>query len=309
MPIKRVVFIILVAVFVSTNVHAQVEDSAQFIHLVQRTKPAPEEVFLKFREAGMDPADHPLTAEETKKVEYAFSILPPVFKKILQQHLHSISFMDRMPNTALTSPIPTNDSSKMFNIVFRAEILHQTISQWATWKENTCYIQDTSGKYEVSIDAGDLDAFVYVLLHEATHVADAVLTITPHSEEADPLVVPTAFTKQIWKTRNKPVANIIAPILDSTRFRNGKPIAIAKAPEVYQALGKTPFVSLYSTAAWFEDLAELLAIYHLTEKLDQPFKVSVKKNGSQVATYEPGQNKKVRKRYRHLEVFYDNQAW
>jgi hypothetical protein len=47
-------------------------------------------------------------------------------------------------------------------------------------------------------------------------------------------------------------------------FRSGKPIAISNAADVYKVLLKTPFVSLYSTASWYEDLAEALTISHPT---------------------------------------------
>jgi len=90
-----------------------------------------------------------------------------------------------MPNTALTSPVETNDSVKMFNITFRAEILKQTISEWTTWKENTCYIKSQNNEYQIMIDAANLDAIVYVLLHESTHVVDAALNINPHLDEKD----------------------------------------------------------------------------------------------------------------------------
>lgn len=69
-------------------------------------------------------------------------------EKVLKDHLHSISFMDNMPNTALTSPVETAGVEKMFNITFRAAILNESISEWATWKENTCYVKSESNDYE-----------------------------------------------------------------------------------------------------------------------------------------------------------------
>lgn len=54
----------------------------------------------------------------------------------------------------------------------------------------------------------------------------------------------------------------------TTRFRSGKPVLISSAPKVYEALKETPFASLYSMASWHEDLAEMLTIYHLTQKMN-----------------------------------------
>ncbi len=289
---------------ISINIQAQQNNASQMNELTERTQHAPESVFKKFRDAGMNPVTHELTENEKEKLNNAFSILPPLHQKILKKHLHSISFMDNMPNTALTSPVETKDSIQMFNITFRAEILNQTISEWTSWKENTCYIKSTNNEYQIAIDAGNLDAIVYVLLHESTHVVDAVLNINPHLDEKDLWVESTAFSQNVWDEFNKPSKNILNPLLETVLFRSGKPIDASYAPDVYKSLQKTPFVSLYSTASWFEDLAETLTIYHLTKKMNQPYKVNVMKNGVLITVYEPAKNKRAEKRNNQMEMFY-----
>ena len=47
-----------------------------------------------------------------------------------------------------------------------------------------------------------------------------------------------------------------------------------------------PFASLYAMASWFEDLAEPVTIYHLTQKMNQPFRVVVRKNNLEVIRFE-----------------------
>ncbi len=247
----------------------------------QRIQIAPESVFKSFREAGMKPVNHPLTPTEKDKVSYAFTLLPPLHQRILKQHLQSISFMDNMPNTALTSPVDTAGATKMFNITFRASLFDENISQWATWKENTC-----------------------VLLHEATHIIDVVTNITPHQTEAKAAMQPTAFTKDIWRLMNVPAEPYIDSLLEQTRFRSGKPVPISLAPGVYSRLSKTPFPSLYAMAAWSEDIAELATIYHLTTKLKQPFYIVVTQNNMELARFEPMKNALVRQRLDQLSIFY-----
>ena len=274
--------------------------------LSDRIQISPESVFSKFRSAGMKPVNHVLTNPEKEKVEKAFSVLPPLYQDILKEHLHSISFMDNMPNTALTSPVETTDSKEKFNITFRAEILYETISEWATWKENTGYLKtNDSEDYHISVEAGEMDAIIYVLLHEATHVVDAVLKITPHPENNEALIQPTQFTRNIWDAINMPVQEFIIPLLETTRFRSGKPISISQAAEVYKALLHTPFVSLYGMASWHEDLAEIATIYHLVEKLHQTFRISVKKNDKEIYRYEPLKNELVIKRLPQMANFYE----
>lgn len=286
------------------NINAQQVKDPKISRLTERTQPAPETVFKKFRDAGMDPAEHKLTDIEKQKLNNAFTVLPPLHQKILKKHLHSISFMDNMPNTALTSTVKTSDSVKMYNITFRAEIFNQTISEWATLKENICYEKSADSQYQVMIEAGNLDAIIYVLLHETAHVLDGVLNLSPHLDEKDAWEGSKAFTQNVWDKYNKPSENVINPLLETVLFRSGKPIPISYAPEVYKAIQKTPFVSLYSTASWYEDLAEALTIYHLTEKMKQPYKVIVLKNGVQEVLYEPRKNKSVKKRQNYLQLFY-----
>lgn len=293
-------FTIVLSLFLAIPLYAQVSNP----DLAKRVLIAPENVFKMFREAEMNPVNHELTEVERAKVEKAFAIMPPLYQKILKGHLHSISFMDNMPNTALTSPVESSDSTKLFNITFRAGILNETISEWATQKEYTCYDRSANPDFEIKIEAGELDALQYVLLHEATHVVDAVLNITPHPEERGALVEPTAYTKNIWYKMNVPTEPFIDSLLEKTRFRSGKTVPIALAPDVYKALRKTPFASLYGMASWFEDLAELVTIYHLTHKMKQPFLVTVKKKDLEVGRFEPMKNKRVKKRLGQLKFFY-----
>ncbi|TLV00400.1 hypothetical protein [Dyadobacter luticola] len=256
-----------------------------------------------FRKAGMQPANHELASAQKEKVRNAFSLLPPLHQRVLKQHLQSISFMDNMPNTALTSLLDTVGEKKMFNITFRAGLLNETISEWATWKENTCF-KPAEG-YRLRVEAGNMDALVYVLLHEATHVVDAVTEVTPHFGEKDSVVAPTPFTKGIWRKPNVPADAYLDSLLEKTRFRSGQPLPLSLAPEVYQKLAKTPFPSLYGMAAWSEDVAELVSIYHMTSKLKQPFYVVVTKDNAEVARFEPMENELAKRRLEQLAAFYN----
>jgi len=294
----------LLMLFLSLQARAQQPGSIQQNEAADRVQIAPESVFKMFREAGMQPANYALTKAQEAKVRHAFSVLPPLHQRILAKHLKSISFMDNMPNTALTSLLDSAGGVKAFNITFRAGLLDETISQWATWKENSCFKAADSAGYRVRVEAGQLDALIYVLMHEATHVVDVVTGITPHFTRKDEIVKPTAFTQGIWRTATLPENRHIDSLLEKTRFRSGQPLAIQLAPQVYKKLSETPFPSLYGMAAWSEDIAELTTIYHLTKKLNQPFHVVVTKGDVELARFEPMKNALVRRRLKHLGIFY-----
>ncbi|MCF2489297.1 hypothetical protein [Dyadobacter sp. CY347] len=288
----------------STWISAQKLDSTSKSDPANRVKIAPESVFKMFREAGMQPVNRKLTPAENEKVRNAFALLPPLHQRILKAHLHSISFMDNMPNTALTSPLDSSTGPKMYNITFRASLLNENISEWATWKENSCFTTGADSSYKLRVEGGKMDAIIYVLMHEATHIVDLVTEITPHPDDRNAVVEPTPFTKNIWRKMNLPAEAYMDPLLEQTRFRSGKPISITQAPEVYAKLSQTPFPSLYAMAAWSEDIAELATIYHLTTKMNQPFQIVVTRNNTELTKFEPMKNTLVRQRLAQVAGFY-----
>ncbi|WP_020596455.1 hypothetical protein [Spirosoma panaciterrae] len=292
--------------FFSSAGWAQKQDSIDTRQLYQRIQIAPESVFSMFRDAGMQPVNRVLTPGQKEKVRHAFERLPPLHQRLLTAHLQSISFMDNMPNTALTSLLDSGNGPNMFNITFRAGLLDETISEWATWKENTCFEPVGNVRYSVRVEGGNLDAILYVLMHEATHIVDAVLNITPHVVEAQSVVKPTRFTRGVWRKMNVPDDTYLDSLLEKTRFRSGKLLSISVAPAVYRKLSQTPYPSLYAMAAWSEDIAELATIYHLTTQLNQPFYVVVTKDQVELARFEPMKNALVNQRLKQLSVFYAN---
>jgi hypothetical protein len=301
---RSIYLTLILSLFAIVKICAQTLNSSVNQDPSKRVSTAPQSVFKMFREAGMNPVNHELTATEKAKVEKAFAVLPPLHNKILMKHLQSISFMDNMPNSALTSPVTGIDSMKMFNITFRANVLNETISEWATWKENTCYDGLANPGYQVKIQAGGLNAFLYLLLHEATHVVDAVMKLTPHPLNKTDSVIATSFTNGIWEKLLIPSKIYTDTLLEKTRFRSGNSVSIKLAPAIYSSLEQMPFVSLYGMASWQEDIAELETIYHLTSKLNQPFYIQVYENNSEIMRFEPMKNSLVQRRLKLLKVFY-----
>ena len=272
----RRILIGVILLLIHNVVNAQRLNYGQKETLIERILKAPESVFKKFQDAGMQPENHPLSKSEQGKVERALSNLPPAYYKLLEHHLHSISFMDNMPNTALTSIIESTGPAKMFNITIRASILNETVSDWATQKENSCFDQEVDPTMKIEIEGGELDAIQYILLHEASHVIDGVLEITPHQRDLNSYADINSFTKGIWSNMNTPIEKYQDYPLKENRFRSGKKTAIIQSCDMYRELKETPFVSLYGTASWFEDFAELMTLFHLTSVMNQPYKVVIR---------------------------------
>jgi len=275
--------------------------------LTQRVERTPDDVIKMFREAGMSPTEHQLTKEEVSIVASAFAVLPPLHQQVLKQHLKSISFLDNMPNTALTSPITDKENVNLYHITFRAGILHQTISDWVTEKERKCFTADPS--ISVTIQAGLLNALTYVLLHEGTHVVDgSIRLISADTIAGKPQMnaFTRDFSKGVWSNINSHSWPFTDSIVVKSIFRpGGHRYLPAEAIQIYSELTHTPFVSLYSTASWHEDLAELVTVYHLTKILRQPFRIQIEKEGKVLQHFEPMRSASVQKRLRLLQQFYD----
>lgn len=275
-----------------------------------RVKETPAAVLKMFTDEGMGtPTTHPLTAVEKRKLASAFASLPPLHRRILAERLRSVSFLDGMPNAALTSTVNPDEPYRLFDFTIRAGVLDETVSRFLTNKERTCF--DTEGSsLSVSIEAGQLDAIFYVLLHEATHIVDSSLRLTPAGRLGDqpPVGTPaTAFTEGIWTALTTFTAGYRDPLLESVKFRAGGGILpLDRAEAVYAALERTPFASLYGSSNWHDDVAELVTWYHLTERLGQPYRIVIRNTGKETFSYEPMKSDFVRHRFDQMNRFYDD---
>ena len=281
--------------------------------LESRIGATPASVLELFKADGFPaPSAHALTESEQDQLRSAIAALPPLHRRILRERLRTLSFLDGMPNTALTSTVNPGEPFRLYDITFNAAILRQNVSEWLTKKERTCF--DAAGsRLSVSIDAGTkLEALVYVLLHEATHVVDGCLQITPAlnpsgrpSGSGKPAA--TAFTEGIWIELSRPVPRYQDPLRESGPFHGkGRAIPVDRAKEVYEALRKTPFVSLYGGRNWLDDLAEYVTVYHLNQVLNQPFRIVVRDGEKPIFEYEPMKSDLVRGRVGQMKRYYEN---
>ncbi|MBB3228159.1 hypothetical protein FHW69_002794 [Luteibacter sp. Sphag1AF] len=275
--------------------------------LESRMGGAPDAIVRQLKDAGLPaPTTHVLSDVEMKKLSAAFAMLPPLHQRVLRDRLHSISFLDGLPNNALTSTVESGAPYKTFDIIIRAGVLNETISEIVTRKERTCF--DAAGSpLNVSINAGNLDAIVYVLTHEASHIVDSSLDITSHEGAEDPAkdVAMTPFTKGIWINRITPIPRYDSPLLAGSRYRShGKALPVAEAQALYASLSKSPFASLYGSSNWHDDFAELVTWYHLTQKLHQPYQIQLRDANKLIYTYEPMKSPLVTSRLCQIQRVY-----
>lgn len=260
--------------------------------LRSRVTPPDDFVIQAYIDSGIpDPKPHKLTDDEWVKVDAALERLPEMYRRALQLHLRSLAFIEVPPGggNALTRDVDPKGTHKQFDITLRAGLLHETLTEFLNGKERGVFEPDGSGT-TVTIEAGDTSALIYVLIHESTHVVDAMLKLSdaPSSE----------FGAGIWVGRRDLAPAYDQSPLNATTFRRGPKTPIGQAQALYQALSRTPFVSLYATAAAPEDLAELVAWQQMATQLRQTLAIVVKDaQGKVVYRHAPLESPLVRRRF------------
>jgi hypothetical protein len=274
--------------------------------LLSRVTPVPVAFFDIMNSEGNHDhlASHTLTPEELAMVRQSLTDLAPLQQRVMLQHLASISFVDGMPNNALT--YPAKGRPGFFNITIRAGALHETVSQLVNHKENACFARENPGS-RVVIDAGQMPALTYVLLHESTHVVDASIGLTLDTAKKRGLDKPIGeFGQDVWVDWKKPVSAYDSATLQVGCYHHGgKDVDISAAPAVYQALAATPFPSLYATASEHEYIAELTAYSALSERFHQPYTITVYLDNVPVYKLEPMKGARVKAQMSKTRIFYE----
>ena len=59
-----------------------------------------------------------------------------------------------------------------------------------------------------------------------------------------------------------------------------------------------------SSVNWAQDIADFVTFYHLTHKLNNPYKIVITFSGQEALTIEPMNSAEVRKRFDSIAMFY-----
>ena len=180
--------------------------------------------------------------------------------------------------------------------VITIDTLKGDMSEWMTYRENTCFDSTGSPKVSVHGDCGRRHTgFLYILLHESTHAVDYIRRITPFVE---PIIrdvglgsglAETEFTSGVWSKYAEPLPAVDFTCQTDAAFYGlggGPLIPIGEAAAVYSRLSESPFVSLYASMNRAEDLVELVTGNHFCTELGEPNIVSLYRNGEMVGSRE-----------------------
>ncbi len=268
--------------------------------------------YLKKLDEKEDYKNYPLKEEEMNIIIDSINKLPELHKKVFKERLLGIYFVDNFLGSGFAEWVLDDNKQVYCFMVFNPKVLKNNISDWITHKENTCFINDNPD-ISIEIDCGTAyNGFLYILLHESTHIVDYVKIITPYVEEAligilGMKIETKEFTQGIWADYSIPEKDYDYNYRKSITFYGfggGPKINISDSGNVYKQLSQTPFVSIYGSKSWAEDLAEFLAFYHLTQKLNQPYTITVYKGNNPIHSYKPMESAKIKERSLIMEQFY-----
>lgn len=253
---------------------------------------------------------------EMKTIEQAIDALPALNKRVMQERVIGIYFVNNFLGTGYTDCILDKNGEFYIFLAFNPGILKRSANEWLTSKERTCFIGDKADvRVEVTVDTG-ISGFFGILLHESAHAVDYVRNITPYIdnehrnilEERKQKPKETEFVKGVWEKYKDPLINNDYEGRKELSFygmNKGPHVKISDSSDLYKKFSKSPFVSLYGSMSWSEDLAEFILFYHLTQKMDSKYEINVYEKERKIFSYQPMKSEKVKMRFKSVEEFYE----
>ena len=284
--------------------------------LVSRVKTIPEFVLNHWKKYDnrSDYEPYKPNLHEMKIIDNCFKKLPPLNRSIMKERILGIFFVKNFWGSGAADWVVNKDNDVYSYLIFNPIVLKKDLSEVITWKERTCFINDNKD-IKITIDCGKkYNGFLYILIHESTHVVDYVNNITPYVEKnimkylqvfKKKFPETTNITRDVWETYNIPRKKYhFREKVTFYGFSDGPKMKISNAVNIYEELSESSFISLYGSRSWAEDLAELVTFYHLTEKLKEKYIINVYKNDKIVYSLEPSKSPGVRKRFNIIKMFY-----
>lgn len=236
----------------------------------------------------------PSAAEKKMVIKY-LRLMPPPVERIFREKCVGLYFVSGFMGNGMASWVADEEGTVYFSIILNPAALTQTLSETLTEREKSCFIPEEG--WEVSVDAGEkYKGLAYALFHESAHAMDYMKGVTPFVEPGMPENFRAPFRgdgglfTEVWTDYSLPKKGSDYSGRDRITFYGlggGPKIPAAEAPKLYEGLMKSPFISLYGSRSWAEDLAELAAYGLITGKLGQPYKITYTVPGAKKKVLKP----------------------
>ncbi len=286
--------------------------------IIQRATLPPDFVlrYLKELDGKEDYIPYLPQPAELEAIDREFSRLPGLHRQILKKRAVGIYFIKNFTGNGLTEWVLDKDDNIYFFMVFNYSVLVQNMNQTVSERISSVFKSDPAWTVEVDISRKE-SALFYLLLHEGTHGVDYVLRIQEYVDPQSfyfqkkmPMVLD--YQKGIWKSYALPQKGYDFPLRDKITFyglSKGPLLEFKEAGRLYSGFEKSVFPSLYGSLSWAEDLAESLTLYHVTQKLNLPYNVTIRKNQKIIHRYSLQKQSQTMGRIRKMEFFYSPEKY
>lgn len=230
----------------------------------------------------------------------AISEMPPAVITLIDKKLMGIFLVEDLGGTGFTDTVFDDRQQPVGAfIVLDVGVLTRHANAWATWKENTPFVDDPDFTLQAIIedDANDnrKQALQYILLHELGHVASVGNTFHPPWDSWDCVADPPGnfpFFELSWQLSEPSSCEVISRF-DRSGFDQrsrvvyyfGARLPQSTSPGVYAQLEKTNFPSLYAASSPADDFAESFVTYVHTVLMGRPFAIHIDKKGVRQTTF------------------------
>lgn len=215
------------------------------------------------------------TKEERRQFASALDGLPADMRRTLRERLIAFYFVENLKGNGITNWALDASSRTYVTMILNPAGFRKTLSQILTERERSAF----RGAPDLEVDAGPGGSgIVYTASHECAHAYDYVRGLTPFVEPrlAKRLgqVAPAGW--DVWESYSAPRREDDYPLRAKLAFYGlgGPNLDAADAPAVCAQRAASPFVSLYGSRSWAEDLAELFVARHLVRDLGRPYRVT-----------------------------------
>jgi hypothetical protein len=234
-----------------------------------------------------------------------YELLPIKYRNIMEKEVIGVYFINNFLGGGMTLPVFDNNGKMNMVLYFNPEILHQNISEWINFRDNSVFLNNEN-KISLIVECNsNYFALIHTLVHEASHIYDYYNHVTPFTEKNlrnSETKFPTDFIEGIWVDYDEPVEKYnYEKRKDISFYGLGDKIDKGYAADIFTSLKNTPFNSLYGSKTWAEDFAESFTWYYLNKRYNINYTTRLMENGKTLLFYNPNENGLVKERDKIFE--------
>lgn len=240
-----------------------------------------------------------LAPDFMRDVHEALAELPRQIRVPLAAKLAGIYFIEDIGSTGFTDHVVDASGKPVAGfIVLDPTTLDRSANAWATWKEGTPFTSAPGVRLEAVIESeaqnNRKNAIQYILLHELGHIFSIGATVHPSWATPPEKVRPADYPFFLLAWTHSPDGRQYVSVFDA-QFPQRKNVAYySRAParldatrmlEVYGALERTSFATLYAATNPFDDFAEAFASYVHAELMGKPWEIRIHHDAGPARTF------------------------